>query len=103
MNCPECGAYNPSGSEVCSACGASLPREGVIVCEGCGLENAITNRFCRGCGRLLSRPEVKAHREEKVEPSVQERPREGFPTAYLLLILILLVIVLAVLYFRLGR
>jgi len=50
MDCPACGADNPTGKRFCGDCGAPL----VLVCSACGSESPPGQAFCGDCGQPLS-------------------------------------------------
>ncbi len=51
-SCPNCGAYNPEGTNFCQECGTKL--EGATpakrFCQECGTELPAGSRFCGACG-----------------------------------------------------
>ena len=49
MNCPACGADNPSDKRFCGDCGARL----VPLCPSCGGRNPPDKKFCGDCGAAL--------------------------------------------------
>jgi hypothetical protein len=49
MNCPVCGADNPSGHKFCNECAAPFEKR----CAKCGYGNAPTAKFCGECAASL--------------------------------------------------
>lgn len=54
-NCPNCGTYNPEGTNFCQGCGTRLvtPAQAPAskrFCPNCGAEVATGYRFCSDCG-----------------------------------------------------
>lgn len=58
-SCPNCGAYNPEGTNFCQACGTRLaqPAQPATAakrfCPNCGTEVIAGHRFCSGCGTKM--------------------------------------------------
>jgi Adenylate and Guanylate cyclase catalytic domain/Double zinc ribbon len=50
MNCPACGAENPSEQKFCNECAAPFKKR----CAKCGYENAATAKFCGECVASLT-------------------------------------------------
>lgn len=51
--CPNCGSYNPEGTNFCQECGSKLSAPvsaGKRFCPNCGIEMAAGNHFCGSCG-----------------------------------------------------
>ncbi len=58
-SCPNCGAYNPEGTNFCQECGTKLGAPaptGKRFCQECGAELPAESRFCGSCGAKV--PEV---------------------------------------------
>lgn len=53
-SCPNCGTFNPDGTNFCCECGTRLskPEQPAAkrFCTNCGNEIASGQRFCTGCG-----------------------------------------------------
>lgn len=54
-SCPNCGSYNPEGTNFCQECGTRLaqPVQQEVAnkfCPNCGAAIAPGHRFCSGCG-----------------------------------------------------
>lgn len=58
-SCPNCGAYNPEGTNFCRECGFRLPQPVQSVpaterfCHNCGTGVAAGQRFCSSCGMKI--------------------------------------------------
>lgn len=58
-SCPNCGAYNPEGTNFCQECGTRLAQPvqqaptAKRFCPNCGTEVAVGQRFCSGCGTKM--------------------------------------------------
>lgn len=58
-SCPNCGAYNPEGTNFCQECGSRLAQPiqqapaAKRFCPNCGTEIAAGQRFCSGCGAKI--------------------------------------------------
>lgn len=58
-SCPNCGAYNPEGTNFCQECGNRLtqPVQQASAtkrfCPNCGTEVIAGHRFCSGCGTKM--------------------------------------------------
>lgn len=53
LSCPNCGAYNPIGTNFCQECGTELSAPTVVskrFCCDCGAEISEGSRFCGSCG-----------------------------------------------------
>jgi class 3 adenylate cyclase/tetratricopeptide (TPR) repeat protein len=56
MNCPACGAENPSEQKFCNECAAPFKKR----CAKCGYENAPTAKFCGECAGSLASSESRS-------------------------------------------
>ncbi len=56
VKCAYCGAANPAGAPVCSACGAGLGDVQPIYCPQCGQAAPHDSKFCARCGAKLVAP-----------------------------------------------
>ena len=56
MNCPVCGAENPSEQKFCNECAAPFKKR----CAKCGYENAPTAKFCGECAAPLTSSESRS-------------------------------------------
>ena len=58
MDCPACGAANPTGQRFCGRCGAPLVPLAplMMICPACASESPPGQRFCGNCGQALSPP-----------------------------------------------
>jgi class 3 adenylate cyclase/tetratricopeptide (TPR) repeat protein len=63
MECPNCRAEVPQGSNFCIHCGKALVR----VCSSCGNENPPGSKFCARCGTALN-PETPAGESTETAP-----------------------------------
>lgn len=58
-SCPNCGAYNPEGTNFCQECGTRLTQPvqqapaAKRFCPNCGTEVVAGHRFCSGCGTKM--------------------------------------------------
>ena len=58
-SCPNCGAYNPEGTNFCQECGTRLTQPvqqapaAKRFCPNCGTEVIAGHRFCSGCGTKM--------------------------------------------------
>lgn len=58
-SCPNCGAYNPEGTNFCQECGTCLTQPvqqapaAKRFCPNCGTEVVAGHRFCSGCGTKM--------------------------------------------------
>lgn len=53
LSCPNCGAYNPIGTNFCQECGTELSAPAAVskrFCCDCGAEISEGSRFCGSCG-----------------------------------------------------
>ena len=68
MQCPECGADNPSGMIFCGQCAYPLPQ----LCQQCGFHNPGQTKFCGHCGRALTKSSSPVR--ERRQPTQSSRP-----------------------------
>ena len=50
LECASCGELNPTASNFCNQCGASMAKK----CASCGESLPAKARFCNGCGEKVS-------------------------------------------------
>jgi class 3 adenylate cyclase len=68
MQCPKCGAENPTEARFCMECGAKLG----LVCSQCGAKLPIVARFCMECGARVAEA-IEPLTTEPGAPEVERR------------------------------
>lgn len=93
MNCPTCGAEQPTGAKFCNQCGARLPELLPALppgaCARCGAANPPASKFCAECGAPLSAapaPVIAASMAQDALPTEAPAPALAPPAIPMLLV-----------------